>query len=171
LSGITDGDGSFQITIQNQEGKGLTGFKPFLEFKISQKEHSIKMLEEVKNFFNCGKIIIDNRKSGTLKFVVTNINDILTKIIPHFEKFPLVTSKYLNFLDFKFAAFIMAEKKHYKIDGIEELRKLKLYMNNNRPFEDKFNYCWSKAINLHPNWVQGFIDAEGSFQSEFILSK
>jgi hypothetical protein len=109
------------------------------------------MLEEVKKFFNCGRISINNRKSGTLKFVITNINDITTKLIPHFEKYPLMTSKYLNYLDFKSAAFILAEKKDYTIDGIEKLRKLKMTMNNNRSFKDKFNYCWSKSINLHPN--------------------
>lgn len=30
ITGLTDGEGSFQITIQDIKGKGLTGFKPFL---------------------------------------------------------------------------------------------------------------------------------------------
>ena len=30
ITGITDGEGSFQISIQDLKGNGLTGFKPFL---------------------------------------------------------------------------------------------------------------------------------------------
>ena len=44
ITGISDGEGSFQITIQDIKGKGKTGYKPFLEFKITQKNHSIKTL-------------------------------------------------------------------------------------------------------------------------------
>ena len=44
-------------------------------------------------------------------------------------------------------------------------------MNNNRSFEDKYNFCLFKNINLHPCWIQGFIDGEGSFQCEITLDK
>lgn len=39
-----------------------------------------------------------------MKFVVTKINDIINKIIPHFDKYNLKTSKYLSFVDFKWGA-------------------------------------------------------------------
>ena len=51
ITGLTDGEGSFQITIQDMKGKGLTGFKPFLEFKITQKKYSLELLIKVKEFF------------------------------------------------------------------------------------------------------------------------
>ena len=171
VTGITDGEGSFQITIKDNQGKGLTGFKPFLEFKITQKKHSIDMLKKIKKFSDCGRISIDNRKSGTIKYVVTKNEDLVTKIIPHFDIYPLVTSKYLNYSDFKSAALCIKEKSHFTIKGIQELRNIKLKMNKNRSIQDKFNYCWSKPINLYSNWVQGFIDGEGSFQCEFHISK
>jgi hypothetical protein len=37
-------------------------------------------------------------------------------------------------------------------------------MNKARSFEDKFKYLTNKKISLEPNWLQGFIDGEGSFQ-------
>ena len=39
-------------------------------------------------------------------------------------------------------------------------------MNNARPKADRWNYLndLRDIIKLHPNWVQGFIDGEGSFQ-------
>jgi len=167
ITGITDGEGSFQITIQDKKGKGKTGFKPFLEFKITQKEHSKGILHEIKKYFKCGRINIDNRKTNTMKFVVTNNSDLLNKVIPHFEKFPLKTSKYLNFMDFKYATLLMNNKEHFEKQGIEKLIKIKSNMNKLRPFKEKFDYCWNQNIlNLEPEWIEGFIDSEGTFQCE-----
>jgi len=168
VTGFTDGEGSFQITIQDIKGKGLTGYKPFLEFKITQKSHSIDVLIEIKKYFKCGRISIDNRKTDTVKYVVTNINDIINKVIPHFDQYSLMTSKYLNYFDFKLAALLMSSKDHYSMKGIEELKNIKLKMNKGRSFEEKFHYCWSKPIILEPNWIQGFIDGEASFQCDII---
>jgi len=35
VSGFVDGDGSFQISVFNIKGKGLTGYKVSLEFKVT----------------------------------------------------------------------------------------------------------------------------------------
>src|SRR5271170_4644750 len=118
ITGLTDGEGSFQITIQDMKGKGLTGFKPFLEFKITQKKYSLELLLKVKEFFKCGRISVDNSKTETLKYVVTDINDIISKIIPHFDKYNLKTSKYLNYVDFKEGALLLSNKEHYTLLGI-----------------------------------------------------
>lgn len=37
-------------------------------------------------------------------------------------------------------------------------------MNTNRSFEERWNYLNSLELNLQPEWVQAFIDGEGSFQ-------
>lgn len=171
VTGICDGEGSFQITIQDIKGKGYTGYKPFLEFKVTQKEDSSGMLYELKRYFNCGRISIDNRKTQTMKFVVTSNNDLADKIIPHFDMYPLKTSKVLNYLNFKSAVLFMKDKQHYNLKGIEWLKEIKSKMNKARSFKDKFDFCWSKDIILTSEWIQGFIDGEGSFQSEISISK
>ena len=170
ITGISDGEGSFQITIQDNKGKGKTGYKPFLEFKITQKNHSVGLLYEIKKFFGCGRINIDNNKTGTMKFVITNIDDLVNKVIPHFDKYILKTSKHLNYLDFKMAILIMNEKKHYNLEGINNLKNIKSNMNKSRLFKDKFDFCWAEDIIVKPEWVQGFIDGEGSFQCEINFS-
>jgi LAGLIDADG endonuclease len=171
ITGISDGEGSFHITIQDIKDKGFTGYKPFLEFKVTQKEQSLGMLLELKKFFRCGRINIDNRNTRTMKFVITSNNDIINKVIPHFDMYPLKTSKYLNYIDFKSAANLMKDKKHYEREGIEMLKEIKSQMNKARSFKDKFYYCWNKDIILKAEWIQGFIDGEGSFQSEINLPK
>ena len=171
ITGFSDGEGSFQITIQDLKGKGLTGFKPFLEFKITQKNDSVGVLFEIQKFFNCGRICIDNRKSDTMKFVITNVDDLVYKLVPHFDKYQLVTSKYLNYIDFKSALILLKNKEHFKYEGIQKLKLIKSTMNKARSFEDKYNYCLSNKVSLDPSWLQGFIDGEGSFQCEIGLDK
>ena len=100
VTGITDAEGSFQITIQDIKGRGNTGYKPFLEFKITQNKYSIDMLLKLKKFFNCGRINVDNRNTSTLKFVITNNDDIVEKLISYFDSYSLITSKWLNYNDF-----------------------------------------------------------------------
>jgi hypothetical protein len=99
------------------------------------------MLYELKKYFNCGRISIDNRKTRTMKFVVTSNNELLENVIPHFDMYPLKTSKFLNYLDFKSAVMLMKDKKHYNLNGIEKLKEIKSKMNKARSFKDKFNFC------------------------------
>ena len=103
-----------------------------------------------------------------MKYVVTDINDLITKIIPHFDEYNLKTSKYLNYIDFKEGALLLFEKEHFTLFGISKLRNIKSRMNRARSFEDKFNFCWNHCLEVVPEWIQGFIDGEGSFQCEII---
>jgi LAGLIDADG endonuclease len=73
--------------------------------------------------------------------VVTNIKELINKVLPHFDNFPLQSSKYLNYVDFKKAALIMFEKEHYTYNGIIKLKEIKAKMNRARTFDDKFNFC------------------------------
>jgi LAGLIDADG endonuclease len=99
------------------------------------------MLILIKEYLKCGRIVIDNRQSQTVKYVVIKNHDLIKKIIPHFDNYPLVTSKFLNYSDFKIAGNVMKNKGHYTIDGINELRKIKFNMNKGRLFKDKFEFC------------------------------
>jgi hypothetical protein len=86
--GITDGEGNFSVNIQ----KGVNvNPKVALTFKIDQKEDSAGILYDLARYFNCGKVVSDNR--GFKSFRVTKLTDIINIIIPHFNNHPLVTSK------------------------------------------------------------------------------
>ena len=102
ITGFTDAEGGFYCSILIKDNNKIK-----LEFKIVQKKHSQNILHEIKNYFNCGSVVIDNRKSDTLKYHVTSLSDIINIIIPHFENFPCLTSKYLNYNHWKQIAFIL----------------------------------------------------------------
>lgn len=170
VTGLTDGEGSFVYALSNT-GQGLTGYKISLEFKVTQKTHSEGVLYELKDYFGCGSVVVDNRKTDTKKFHINSLNHILEKVIPHFEEFPCLTSKALNYKDWKKISLIMSTKDHLTISGIEEIKKIVSIMNKNRSFDDKYNHC--KAFlglsgnevnyNLPHHWVQGFLTGEGLF--------
>lgn len=57
VTGISDGEGNFSVNIQ----KGVNSPKVALTFKIDQKEDSAGILYDLARYFNCGKVVSDNR--------------------------------------------------------------------------------------------------------------
>lgn len=171
VTGLTDSEGAFTISISGKSVK--------LEFKVTQKEHSAVILNHLQKYFDCGSVVVDNRSTGTLKLRVSKLSDILDKIITHFENFPCLTSKALNFQDWKKVALLMKDSQHLNPQGLEQIKTILKNMNKNRTFEDKYNYCVTK-IGLQPNgdvkielpsdWVHSFIDGEGTFYN-YLASK
>ena len=77
VTGLVDGDGMFGCII-SKTNKTIS-----LEFKITAlSSTSYDLIKELKTFFNCGRISIDNREDGTIKYVVTDLKSILTCIVP-----------------------------------------------------------------------------------------
>ncbi len=124
-------------------------------------------------------MVSDNR--GFKSFKVTKITDIVNVIIPHFNQYPLVTSKQLNFWGFKKIALMQANKgvASIKLPGSSEggtgknnldfdkIETIISSMNSRRTFLEKWDYHLSSLLTtttLDPNWIQAFIDGEGSFQ-------
>lgn len=167
VTGITDAEGSFIIATPNSTS--AIGKKVSLRFSLTQKAHSVGILYGLKNYFDCGQVIPSSR--GCMRFVVQKKEDILTKIIPHFEKYPLHTSKALNFNSFKKAAEIVVNGGHLNSNGLNQILSLKTGMNKNRPFNELYNHYSSSTIKLNPFWVLGFIDGEGSFGTLITKSK
>lgn len=158
VSGLVDGDGMFGCIISKSKNSIS------LEFKITALSNtSYKLLQDLKLFFNCGRIAIDNRKDGTLKYVVTDLTSIIEKIIPHFDNYPLQGSKELNFLTFKEIALLMKDKKHLTSEGFNLILAKYKTMNKNRKFSEKYEYLLNKSFNINKDWILGFIESEGTF--------
>lgn len=168
ILGLTDAEGMFGLIVN--DGGGPTGDKFSLEFKITQKSNSRPVLEAIKDFFDCGRIAIDNSEDDTLKFVVTDLSSILTIIIPFFIQNMLLSSKYLNFKDFERMSIIMSTGAHLTLLGAQELLFIYSGMNKKRSWLDKYTFMASHSINITAGWLQGFIDGDGSFTTWLGLS-
>ena len=50
--------------------------------------------------------------SSTVEFRVSTLKDIVNVIIPHFDKYPLITKKYYDYILFKQVILLMLNKVH-----------------------------------------------------------
>lgn len=132
---------------------------------ITQNENSAKALYAIKEYFGCGVVKTDNKQTNTLKYQISSYKEINSILIPFLDKYPLLTSKRLNYLTFKKAINMMLNKEHLTVEGINKLQVLSQSMNKNRTFADKFNFCQNNNIDslITPQWIAGFVDGEGCF--------
>ena len=155
VTGIVDAEGNFSINYSKKNDK--LNFS----FKITQKGHSLVILHDLKNYFGCGSISVDNSMFDAYKYLVSNKEDLINIIIPHFDKYPLVGSKHLDFLDFKRAIFLSRE-------NLGEILSIKKNMNKKRSFEERWNFLNKSSLDFKPEWLQAFIDGEGCFYCEIV---
>jgi lysophospholipase L1-like esterase len=104
---------------------------------VTQKHHSAGILYDLERYYECGNVQIDNRKENAFKFNVNKLDDIINKIIPHFDKYPLLTSKNLDYLDFRKVAYMMKDGLHLNEKGMMEIMSIKDNMNSKRSFEER----------------------------------
>jgi hypothetical protein len=81
--------------------------------------NEVELLKMVKSFFNCG--VLRQNNNGTVDFEINDFSFLKTILIPHFLKYPLRGTKYLDFLSFKEASHIFENREHLKEEGVNKL--------------------------------------------------
>jgi len=166
LVGFTDGDGSFTISSQTlKNGK----IKWSLFFKIGQSNYNLRVLYYIKKQLRCGSVQLET-KTNNADFRIRDRKIINKIIFPLFDKYPLLTSKYFDYVKLKKAYNILNDSN---ID-CEEKNKLLLILKNERKPAEYISPAWEKINNIIKNteeaklimnkqWIIGFTEAEGSF--------
>jgi len=140
LSGFTSGDGSFQVSIR-ENSKGKRKPQVILRFSIGQHIRDELLLRSFIEFLGCGNvsnkhsISLQSRSEYITEFRVEKFLDIYVKVIPFFERYPIIGQKSLDFQDFCKVANLMKEKAHLTDEGINEIRKIKAGMNRARDWK------------------------------------
>ena len=127
ISGYVDGEGCFCISIHPRK-KNKIRWEVVAGFSVAQNKDRAEVLSLMKNYFNCG-FIRKNTNDNTLKYETRNLNALLTKIIPHFKRYPLQSSKQKDFEIFKIVCSKMNKGKHLEKKGIIEIMDLVSKMN------------------------------------------
>lgn len=148
IVGLFEGDGWITIS---KKGKYL-----LYELGIEMHIRDIKLLYKIKNILGVGKVSIKRIKNndGTIKqicrFNVRNKNHLKNIIIPIFDKYPMLTNKYYDYLFFK--DNLLKDVKYYN--------DLPNYLRSNKSLNSVEDIL---SKNYFYSWLIGFIEAEGSF--------
>ena len=134
IVGFTDGEGCFHIAI-NRNQRIAIGLQVLAEFTVVQHVRDIQTLYALKTYFNCG--VVRKNHGDRYCYRVRGINDLINIIIPFFEKHSLKTSKNIDFKKFRKTVLIMMndQQLHLSLEGIDEIRKVQLSMNNKSKIE------------------------------------
>lgn len=80
--GFTQADGSFMVIIKKQpRGKFLYRFVP--TFELSQSIHDLELMQALYTYLGVGRFVINRER---VSIVVTSLKEIITVILPHFER-------------------------------------------------------------------------------------
>jgi len=127
ITGFVDGEGCFSVSF-NKRAKLKTGVEIKPSFSIGQNKRSLTVLKSIHNYFGCGAIRF-SKYDQTYKYEVRSISDLRTKVLPHFKKYPLQTSKLEDFLVFAWICDQIAALQHLNGDKLAEIIKKAYTMN------------------------------------------
>lgn len=148
--GLVDGEGCFYIRISDQSIR--------FRFDIYMHKDDSDMLQYIAHRLEIGRVYIGNRFTS---YVVSNQKDLL-KIINIFEKYPLNTTKNLNYLSFKKGYMLYFNRGCPRVSP--ELRKnlfdIKNEMNKLRV---NFKQPDEHELKITPYWLLGLVVGEGYF--------
>lgn len=111
---------------------------------------------------------------------ISSIKDFNEIIIPHFTKYPLITSKKADYELLKKVVALINKKEHLTIEGLRSIVAIRASMNLGLSDELKVSF---PDVNPEPrplinqerikdfNWLAGFINGEGCFFIDIYKSK
>ena len=92
LAGFVEGEGSFNVSLRRKADYKVS-WQVVMSFNVSQKDPII--LKILQSQLNCG--IIKKRKRDELHSLdITNPSDIIQKVIPFFQKYPVLSDSKRN---------------------------------------------------------------------------
>lgn len=128
LSGFTDAEGCFSVNIYN--GKNKVKYTR-CRFILDQKDEK-ELLIEIKNKLKHGSVNLRSKINNVFRLTVSMNNPIrkdFMLLIKYFQKFPLKTTKNLNFELWCKVIDLIKLKKHNTHEGLKIIKELRTEMN------------------------------------------
>ena len=89
------------------------------------------LLETFISYLKCGILKKDSRYS-VYYYVVSNIQDVVEKIIPFFQKHMILGVKSLDFKDWCLVSEMIKKEEHKSVEGAIKIREIQRGMNRGR---------------------------------------
>ncbi len=131
LAGFADGEGCFYVGIVPAKTARF-GWQIITEFRVSQNPQGKYILATFRERLKCGTIKPNHRFSlvdKTLVFVVRDQDDLLCKVVPFFERYPIWSGKRNQFERSKLVLLMIQARKHFTREGFTEIVEIASEMN------------------------------------------
>lgn len=168
ITGFSDAEASFIVSIYKNTSN-ILGWRISLAFTIHIHNKDIALLETIKNTLGVGIVRLDS--PTTAVFRVNSLSE-LQIIIEFFDKYPLVSEKYSDFLLFKNCYKILKNQEHLTLKGFKEILALKSVLNKGLSEDLKKVFTnitpVPRPVNINtnipnPNWISGFASGDSTF--------
>lgn len=106
------------------------GYQVALEFSITQHIRDKELIYRFVKFFGCGYVSPDT--SNKLQFRIRNRNDLANNLIPFMDNNSLLTTKALDYFDFKRVHTMLDNQEHLTQEGLNLIRKIAAGTNRRR---------------------------------------
>lgn len=148
LSGLIDADGNFYIR-HSKSNNGIYTSKVI--FRISQSisdkwlYSKLTYMQDIASFLHTSVLLIDRKNKKEKSYLVRTHNYLSNKIlIEYLNNFPLFSSKYLDYLNYKEVVPLFYPRLKHTSDNIDIIIKNKSEMNDSRTI---FN--WNHLKNFY----------------------
>jgi hypothetical protein len=139
FSGFTDADGSFSVQYTKKE-TGAKKRKITCRLRIEQRildpitnESYYEILNQICLFLSCKLLIKTQKSTNNSYYTLAATNKIsLETLIKYFNKYPLYSSKYLDYKDWEKVAYLILNNEHYTDEGIKIVEFIRRRMNTKR---------------------------------------
>jgi len=173
VTGFSDAESSFVVTIlKNPRYKIGWNVQARFQIKLHEKDRAVLIL--IQNYFKGIGYISKINSRSTVEFRVSDITSLKNLILPHFEKYPLLTNKYKDFIIFKQIVLLMSDNKHTNLEGLKEILEQRASLNwgLSKSLKESFPLIVGvKKITVYNNifnnicyeWLAGFSSGESNF--------
>lgn len=127
ISGFVDGEGCFCVSFQPSR-RHRFGWEVRPNFSVSQNADRAQLLHLMKKMWGCGYVRPD-RSDQTIEFEVRSIQDLVKKVLPHFQTHPLASSKQGDVERFGRVCRLVYEREHLEREGFREIVRTAMEMN------------------------------------------
>jgi hypothetical protein len=150
IAGFVDGEGCFHVAIQRNPCT-RSGWQLVPEFRISQDVSRVKVLDLAREVLGCGSLRENHRRSNdhTFVLVVRRRQDLLERVIPFFERNPLLSCKHDEFVSFTYIVRAMAGGEHLAPEGFVRLAARALQMNGGGRYRKLHRGSESRILRDH----------------------
>ena len=125
MRGFASAEGCYLVKLLKSPRSKLKT-KVQLVFQLTQHSRDDKLMRSLVDYFDCGNIYKDG---NNVVFRVSKFEDLENKILPFFQKYPIIGVKNEDFQDFCRAVLVIKSKKHLTMEGLRKIVSIRASIN------------------------------------------